>query len=70
VKSYLPSRLTLPVNEREHIRGNVNARVTLVEYGDYECPTYSVSFASDFDILTSVIKKTSSNLIVVHRESP
>ena len=32
--------------------------------------TYSVSFASDFDILTSLIKKPWSNLIVLHRESP
>lgn len=33
------ARLTLPVsNERDHIRGNPNALVTLLEYGDYECP--------------------------------
>jgi Protein-disulfide isomerase len=30
--------LTIPVNEKDHIRGSVNASVTLVEYGDYECP--------------------------------
>ena len=29
--------LSVQVTERDHIHGNANARVTLVEYGDYEC---------------------------------
>ena len=31
-------RLTLPVTDRDHIHGSAEALVTLVEYGDYECP--------------------------------
>ncbi len=30
--------LTVPVSSRDHIRGELSARFTLVEYGDYECP--------------------------------
>src|SRR6185436_2902552 len=31
-------RLALPVNKRDHIRGSLFAPMTLLEYGDYECP--------------------------------
>jgi protein-disulfide isomerase len=29
--------LTLPVGQRDHVRGSPTAEVTLLEYGDYEC---------------------------------
>jgi protein-disulfide isomerase len=34
---YSGPKLVLPVGERDHIRGDIDAEITLLEYGDYEC---------------------------------
>jgi len=39
MRTHWEAALTLPVTEdRDHIQGAPDAAVTLVEYGDYECP--------------------------------
>src|SRR6516225_7275500 len=34
----ITATLSPPVSERDHIEGRASARLTLVEFGDYQCP--------------------------------
>jgi protein-disulfide isomerase len=37
-------QLTPPVGERDHVEGPAEAAITLVEYGDYECPYCGMAY--------------------------
>jgi protein-disulfide isomerase len=60
-------QLTLPVSEsRDHIQGPVTAAVTLVEYGDYECPYCAQAYL----IVKEVQERLGSKLRFVFRSFP
>ena len=48
----LKEKLTVPVKiGNDHIRGSINAPITLVEYGDYECPYTGAAYPIVNEIL-------------------
>ena len=60
-------RLTAPVSpERDHIRGPQDAPVTLVEYGDFECPYCGAAY----EILKQIEQEMGSQLRFVFRHFP
>jgi protein-disulfide isomerase len=59
-------RLALPVAARDHVQGSPGASVTLVEYGDYECPYCGAAYP----IVKQVQKKMGSKLRFVFRNFP
>ena len=59
--------LTMPVTEeRDHIQGPAGARVTLVQYGDYECPYCGAAYP----IIKEVQARMGGKLRFVFRNFP
>jgi len=60
-------QLVLPVTpERDHIRGPVTAPITLLEYGDYECPYCGAAHP----IVQEVRRRMGKRLCFVYRHFP
>jgi protein-disulfide isomerase len=59
-------RLAVPVTERDHIRGPVDAALTLVEYGDFECPYCGAAYP----VIEEVRLKMGQSLRFVYRHFP
>ena len=49
--SYTASRLATPVDANDHIRGRAEASVTMVEYGDYQCPYCGMAYPAVEELL-------------------
>ena len=60
------ARLTIPVGARDHAQGPADAPVTLVEYGDYECPHCGRAYP----IIKEVQRRLGSKLRFVFRNFP
>lgn len=58
--------LTVPVGANDHVQGPDGARVTLVEYGDYECPHCGRAYP----IVKRVQEKMGDKLRFVFRNFP
>ncbi|MGO4407780.1 DsbA family protein [Bosea sp. RAF48] len=58
--------LAIPVDNHDHTQGPRNARVTLVEYGDYECPYCGEAYP----ILKAVKNLMGDRLLFVFRNFP
>ncbi|HEU0165782.1 MAG TPA: thioredoxin domain-containing protein [Thermomicrobiales bacterium] len=58
--------LVLPVGERDHASGPVDAPVTLVEYGDYQCPYCGRAYP----IVKAVQEALGDNLRFIFRNFP
>jgi protein-disulfide isomerase len=60
------SVLTVPVNERDHIRGSAAAPVILLEYGDFECPACGMAYP----IVKALEARLGAMLAVAFRHFP
>ena len=60
-------KLIVPVNiGTDHIRGSVNAPITLVEYGDYECPYTGMAYP----IIKEIMREFGDKMYFVFRNFP
>jgi protein-disulfide isomerase len=60
------SKLSLPVSDKDHRQGDPDAPCTLVEYGDYQCP----SCGHAYPIVKRVQKHFGKRLLFVFRNFP
>ena len=58
--------LTIPVGERDHAQGPADAPVTLVQYGDFECPYCGAAYP----IIKDIQSRMGDSLRFVFRNFP
>ncbi|ADU09081.1 thioredoxin domain-containing protein [Micromonospora aurantiaca] len=60
------ARLRIPVTERDHVRGPVDAPVTVVEYGDFQCRFCGAAYPN----LAEVLRQRADMVRLVYRHFP
>lgn len=58
--------LSIPLSEKDHVAGPASAKVTLVEYGDYQCPYCRSAYA----IVKKIQKEMGAELRFAFRNFP
>ena len=51
------AKLTPPINKNDHVQGPPDGIVTLVEYGDYQCPHCGAAFPIVKKLQKAFVKK-------------
>jgi protein-disulfide isomerase len=62
----MSAKLRVPVNEDDHLLGPADAPVTLLEYGDYECPHCGRAHP----IVSAVLRRLGSQVRFAYRHFP
>jgi protein-disulfide isomerase len=60
------SKLKPAVNSNDHLQGDINSPIELVEYGDYQCPHCGRAYP----IIKNIQKKLGDNLKFIFRNFP
>ena len=60
------SKLNIPANADDHHQGNLNAAITLVEYGDFQCPQCRRAYP----LVKRLLKEKGKELNFVFRNFP
>ena len=61
-----PFTLAVPVNHTDHVLGPVSAKVTVVEYGDFECPSCGQAYPA----VKMLLKRFGDRVRFVFRHFP
>jgi protein-disulfide isomerase len=60
------SKLKPPIGKQDHVRGNANAPVSLVEYGDFQCPHCGEAYP----IIEDIVRELGHDLRFAYRHFP